>query len=631
MRTFSEQTPASRGQRGRPALSALLDRAARASARRASEQDGFLLIEVIVSALLVALIVIATFNGFAAANKASSDSRERDQASLLAAQSQEQLRSESATALDALEAAPHKYSVTEGSFKYTITQEAKPLGAGGSTTGCSVTETSAQTGANFLVSSTVTWALQEREGRPGVKQSSVITPPTGSDIEVDVVNGSGGPVSGVTARATFVPVESGTSNTVEGTTSAAGCVVLTGLQSTEATVEILEKTGYVTPSGALKPEPKTLAIAPNLTTHYEVLYAEAGQVSATYTYKGETSWLGKQVKGDTFVVGNTKMEVAPKYEIGSTQFASCEGSEEQSKATTGVYGAVAETAVCSKYPHGDLFPFSTAWIAYAGDCTANKTAESEVGGVLVTSGNVTAVRLPLAFTDLILWSGTKASKGSAVTEVLGPVRITNSECASASTPDNSWGFTYVHEQATTIGTETDAGEGHLVNPFQPFGKFSLCLVDSKYTSSKGVKGKTFTVGYTNAEAAKPSAPTIYLGQKTASEQEEALEPYAAKIAKLESEQATEEAKRTTRETEESTERAKWEYEETHYPRIKNSERKSKEATQTKEREKTESTEATAKSKRESEIKSYETSEKPAKEANAKENESGVAVKSGESC
>lgn len=626
MQTFSGQTSGMLGHSGgkhRRALMCLPRRVKRRLA--AGSQDGFLLVEVMISALLVALIVVATFNGFAVANKASSDSRQRDQAALLAAQSQEQLRSEPATALDVLEQNPHKYTSTVGGTEYTISQEAKPLGSSGSTTGCNVSETRASTGANFLVISTVTWPTQERAKRPGVTQSSVITPPTGSDIEVDVINGAGHGVSGVTARTTFVPVESASSDTVEATTGSEGCVVLSGIQSTTATVEIEEKTGFVTPSGALKPPPKELTIAPNVTTHYVVEFAEAGRIAARYTYKGETTWDGKAVKGDTFVVGNYgKMKVEPEYEIGSTAFASCEGSEELSKATTGLYRELAETAACTRYPHGDLFPFSTPWLVYPGDCSANKNAESE-GSALVTSGATTTVNVPLAYTDLILYNGTYG-KTSAVTEALGPVRLTNTGCATAPTPNNSRGFTYVHEETgTTLASETHAGEGRLENPFLPFGSFSLCLVDS-------TTKKTYTTSFKNTSATSPSTPTIYLGQKTPAEQEASLEPYRGKIATLEGQQSSEEAAKKTREETEASERSTWASERSGWrPKITEAEYNAKIASQTAQRTADESTEATNKTKRTSEIKGYETSEKPAKEAANEENNSGVTVKAETEC
>ncbi len=72
-----------------------------------SAQEGFLLVEVIVSALLVALIVVATFNGFDVVNRAQAEDRAHDQAVILAAESQEQLRTDPVSTLQALETTPH--------------------------------------------------------------------------------------------------------------------------------------------------------------------------------------------------------------------------------------------------------------------------------------------------------------------------------------------------------------------------------------------------------------------------------------------------------------------------------------------------------------------------------------------
>src|SRR5579884_1963535 len=99
MRTFLQMTSA-RARRGGSCL----------RARLRGDESGFLLIEVMMSALLVALIVTATFNGFDVASRVTIDQRRHSEAELLASESQEQLRSDPATALDVLETSPHSYT-----------------------------------------------------------------------------------------------------------------------------------------------------------------------------------------------------------------------------------------------------------------------------------------------------------------------------------------------------------------------------------------------------------------------------------------------------------------------------------------------------------------------------------------
>jgi Tfp pilus assembly protein PilV len=496
----------------------------------ARSEDGFLLIEVLVSTLLVGMIVIATFNGFDAATRASGDQRRHNEAALLAAQSQEQLRSDPATALDALESTPHSYTKEVEGTVYTITQEAKAVSASGSATGCTATSKSSENGANIQISSSVTWSALVAAKRPSVKQASVITPPVGSALEVDVTNEAAPPEgqSGVTAVAKFLPSGSATYTSAEGTTGPAGCVVLTGLATTMATVEIAEKLYFVTTSGKLHYPSKEVTIAPNVTTQYPVAYAEGGRITATFTYKGEETWEGQKVKGDTFVASNTHIPSGNvNYQVGSTGFE-YKGAEEQYKALTSAYSQKASTAAATKYLHGDLFPFAAPWTLYAGDCPANdvgKEAESSEEAVIEEGGTIVRT-VPTSYTKTTAWTGpdnkSAAIRGEAEKERLGPVKITNSECASSEMPDNSYEHIYTHEQTETLP------EGRLENPFQPFGTFSLCLVDKKTE-------KTYTVKYVNAKV-EGSTPQIYLGQKTATQQLEQRTAELAAKTKLEKEE-----------------------------------------------------------------------------------------------
>ena len=116
------------------------------------------------------------------------DERHHNQAAVLAAQSQEQLRTEPAGILSALESSPHGYTRLVGGTTYTIPQEAKAINASKASTGCNVAQTGTQTGANVQITSSVTWPLLVTAKRPSVRESSIITPPTGSALEVDVGN-----------------------------------------------------------------------------------------------------------------------------------------------------------------------------------------------------------------------------------------------------------------------------------------------------------------------------------------------------------------------------------------------------------------------------------------------------------
>jgi Tfp pilus assembly protein PilV len=531
--------------RGRP-------RRARGFPARAlgEHEEGFLLIEVIISALLIALIVVATLTGFEVVNRTTADARHHSQAALLAAQSQEQLRSDPASALNALESTPHEFKVTVGGTVYTTVQTVKGVSSSGTTTGCSVFEATAQTGANFLATSTVSWPLQVAAKREPVRQASLISPPTGSALEIDAYTSPAytAGVPGVTATAKFIPAESPTPTTVEGTTGANGCVVLTGIPATVATLEIAEKARFVTTSGALRVQPAEVTIAPNITTHQKVVYNEGGKLTAQFTYKGETVWGGKEVTGDTFVAFNSAIPSTRQFYVGSTSFEYEKGGEEHYKPITGGFAASASTAAGARYLSGDLFPFPSpsTWVATAGDCPKNKVEGTEASG-LVEAGKTTAVKVPLSHVQLNLKAGTTAKPGALETTSY-PVTITSGECSGTEVPANASAANLRHGQSSST-------EGHLSSPFQPFGKYELCVYSA-------TTKRIYLATYEN-KTAEGSTLTIYPGEPTKAE----------------------------RETQEATERSTWKTEE-FKGKITAAERTSKESAQKSEKTTLEGNEST---------------------------------------
>jgi Tfp pilus assembly protein PilV len=533
MPTFSWMPSAAR-----PPRRDLVARARVRLSRTASAEDGFLLIEVMVSALLVGLIAVATFNGFAVASRFSADERRHSEASLLAAQSQEQLRSDPATALDALETEPHVYTKTINGTEFTVTQEAKAVSSSGNATGCTVSESSKEHGANVLVTSSVTWALLIKAKRPAVKQASIITPPIGSALEVDVSNGQAPPepVSGVTAIAKFVPEGSGSTNTAQGTTGSAGCVVLSGLAATSAEVEIESKPNFITTASLLQYPTKEVTIVPNLTTQYPVTYAEGARLSAEFTYKGSNKLGAVTVTGDTFGVTNSSIPSgSTKFAVGGTAFEYEKGEEQLYTVVSGTYAAKAYTAAGTSYLTGDLFPFPSGWTGYAGDCPNNDIgteAESPAPGIVLAPGEMKTIKIPLSYTTLNVHVGTQGSsteKGLS-TEAL-PVTVTDTQCEGYEKPLHSAAANLRHTQVLN-------GAGHLSAPFQPFGKATLCVLS---------KERSYTVSYTNSNATG-STKSIYLEEISNSEKE----------AKRKEEEAT---SKTTRENEEKTVKSNREAEE----------------------------------------------------------------------
>jgi type II secretory pathway pseudopilin PulG len=458
-------------------------------------EEGFTLIEVIVSALLVAFIAIATFNGFDVANRTTADQRHHDQAVVLAAQSQELLRSDSAATLDTIQEAAHVYKQTLGGETYTIAQSDRWINDANQNASCSAVgkEHSNQAGNYLEIRTEITWPQLLAAGRKPLKQTSIITPPDGSGLEVDVVNGRIPlqPVAGVTAIA----------GEAEATTGEAGCVIFSGIPATKTSVEVF-KIGDVTPTGAIKKVYPELVIAPNITTHVEATLNQGAAITAEFTHEG------KAATGDTFVAFNSGMNVLPNFEVGSTQFGSYgkEGAYEALPGTSAEsYKATATSPISATYyPTGDLFPFESAWSVYAGDCTENNPhtvnpefPEASVPSITPEPGQDATVKVPTSYVQLNAYSGTKSIHGP-LESTSRPVKITNSGCAASKTPNNALKLKLEHIQSTST-------TGHLEAPAQPFGKsFKLCLYDAS------TKNKYITT-YENKTAAG-STINLFLGE-----------------------------------------------------------------------------------------------------------------------
>jgi Tfp pilus assembly protein PilV len=461
-----------------------------------------MLLEVLITAFLVGLIVVGTFTGFSVANSTSGDQRRHDEAAVLAAESQEQLRSDPANSLDAIQNTAHTYTETLNNTKYTITESAKYINDKTGAATCTAPGEASKQNSNYLqVTSVVTWTAANST-YPKVEQSSIITPPTGSALEVDAVNG-GSPelgVPGVAASVEYTGVETTHPTTVEGTTGSLGCVVFGAIPATAAIVSVQPPLGYVTPSDTFKIAPEQVTLAPNLTTHEEYTVNRGGAIEGEFTYKGTP------VKGETFVAFNAKL-TPPQFVLASTAYSYELGGEERYTALAGTQATTATSPIHTNYPTGNIFPWSEKYFVYAGDCIKNSVTETtnpeklKPEEVLVEPGKTAAVKIPLSLVALTVDSGTSSSSPGAIVSETLPVRITNTACKEP-TPNDANAPLYIHEQKLS--------GGHLEDPYQPFGSFSLCVYSAP-------KKKNYTVTYTN-EKQEGATRKIYLEGGNTAEQ-----------------------------------------------------------------------------------------------------------------
>src|SRR5690242_11998385 len=118
----------------------------------AADESGVTLIEVMISAVLVAAIAIATLTGFDAAGRATADERAHNQATVLAGQDEERLRSLGATKLGQL--GSQTRTATENGTTFTISSSAQFVSASKEAFTCE----SSGGGADYIqTTSSVSW------------------------------------------------------------------------------------------------------------------------------------------------------------------------------------------------------------------------------------------------------------------------------------------------------------------------------------------------------------------------------------------------------------------------------------------------------------------------------------------
>jgi Tfp pilus assembly protein PilV len=413
-------------------------------------QTGFALIEVIISALIIGLIVIATLTGFDVTSRATASERSRAQADTLAQQAEDKLRGEPITTLEQLESKPRVEEIKQNGTNYVVTSTAQYVSDATATASCN----SSATSANYLrTTSTVTWASLGK--RPPVVETGIISPPPGSALIVQVTNAASEGVGGMTVTATGPSPEVGT-HTLE--TASNGCAILALLPG-EYKINVT-KTGYVDQNWYTSSEKDPSA------THSVYLTAESA-IKEPYRFdvagalEVEFSTESAPSEGDSFVAFNSGM--------ASPAFRPIP------------FPSTLETYTKKITSPTTVFPFtaSAPYSVYAGTCEANNPVavnpkNSPPPTVVVPAGKTgvakEVIQPPI---NIRVMSGTKPGKA---TEGL---RIENAT-GTLKEPPEPEGCGATHKFKTTK-------EGALPHPGMPFGEYTLCVTGG---SSGGNNGAT---------------------------------------------------------------------------------------------------------------------------------------------
>ncbi|HEY1451390.1 MAG TPA: type II secretion system protein [Solirubrobacteraceae bacterium] len=432
-------------------------------ASEGSSESGITLIEVVISAMLVAIIAIATLTGFDTAGRATADERQHNQATLLAAQDEERLRGMNVTELGRLGTVTRP-AVVENGTSYTIQSKAQFISAAKEEEACA---TSGGNADYIRTTSKVTWpALGTREA---VSQSSIVPVPTSTSLLVNVRNQANEGVEGATVKVTGKT----TNETVEQATPISGCVIFGALADSKVEITAT-KAGWINEAGEEAPPATEATLSKTALVTASFTIAQPGSILA------EFESAGTPVQGDTFYAAHTSFEGAT---VGGT---------------AGTYASTARLEGLYPFATPGTPPGESPYTAYTGECSTENNAElvaspnNVVGGkkevtdrpVQVNPGATTTVKVEAPPVKVELYEGSlPTSKGSLDSKA--EAKVTN--C----------GVSRVMKTTST---------GALEHPNQPYSKkLKLCL-----TQLVGTQRYKYSTEVANTARAGVVVPTIYM-------------------------------------------------------------------------------------------------------------------------
>jgi Tfp pilus assembly protein PilV len=329
-----------------------------------SAQDGFALIEVLISGLIAVLVAGAVMTLFAATERSAADSRNRSQAYALAQEDQARMRTLKIPTLN-------KYSqtrtVTVDGTNYTVESTAKYIN---NNTGDDLTCASGSSTVDYAkIASKVTWPRMRSGETASI--TSLVAPlngtldPAKGTLAILATNAAGTPIAGI-------GVSGSGAGTFSGTTSSSGCLTFLEQTSGEYTLSITGVgTGLVDQDGNT-PSTRKIKIAPETTTSVPLLFDKPGSVPVKFTTRNYSGTV-ITAKAAAFLAYNNNMSTAKL-------FGAAEGTTFESKTAT------------------PLFPFASPDVFYAGACTVNNPGTGPaMASVNVPAGGTAApqtIRLP---------------------------------------------------------------------------------------------------------------------------------------------------------------------------------------------------------------------------------------------
>jgi type II secretory pathway pseudopilin PulG len=438
--------------------------------RTPRSEAGFALIEVIVSAAVLAVVALAVLSGIDAANGASAREKARAVAASLAEQDQERLRT---MPVDMLKNPPQSPDATVDGVTYTIRSEAKWITDDiGGTPACGAG--SGENQVEYLQIKTTVTSKVVGERIPAVTVDSLVAPTTKwaeghGTLGVKVVDRTGTGISGITVA----PTSAAFSPTAQAT-NAQGCVLWKSVPIGTYTIT-LNTSGYIDSKGN-NPSQTIQNVVAKKVSFPTIRYDRPASANVSVT---------THVPGTTWSVAGAKSSKA-------TDVSATNGAEVGFFRTFTPPGSVSQ-----------LFPFATnSYSFFSGRCgwadpeeyNENYFSATNPGAGLLADPNVVknvAVRQP-PFNIRITrrYNGSSFNDGDVTVYArLQKPDESTEDCAqpvytltTTSWPSSGWGTV---RSGHWVSQERPGFE-----PGMPFGKYELCLM-------YGSRGSRVTTLYDN--------------------------------------------------------------------------------------------------------------------------------------
>jgi hypothetical protein len=399
---------------------------------QAASEEGFGLIEVIVSAAVLVMVALGTLAALDATAHTAGANQSRTVAASLAEKDLERLRGYRTSELSQLASLePETRTVKVGKITYTIESKAVLVDdSSGQDVSCAVPSGK---GGYLRITSTVTAPMTGNAVKP-VTMSSIVAPQPGKGTLTALVhNAQGAPVVKMPVAA------AGPSNkTVE--TNDAGCAIFPDFEAGSYTVQ-LNYSKWVDPDGKQSVTKNATVSAGNVTL-IEFLYDVSGSFPVNVVNSAGTA--------------DTAAGVMAAHTGVSTGFRQILGS-------------------ASAYTFTSMFPFTTPYEVYSGTCTANNP-ENWVDDYYIAHPE--AVALVQANTV-----------GPARTVIEPTIQVTSSYKQSSGTvtfPNSSTFKATVYaypldddcdQTRITVGSSGTDGSGKIPAPVKglPFGEYAICV------------------------------------------------------------------------------------------------------------------------------------------------------------